>query len=436
MTQSTHSDVANPAATLEKTELQLGFIPLTDCAPLVIAQENGFYAKYGLNVELVRENSWASIRDKVSYGLLDGAHMLAAMPLATSLGVGAPPVQMLTAFSLGLNGNAVTVSNELFREMEQFGSPGLEPLKTAQVLAQVIKQRQAAGREPMTFAMVFPFSSHNYLLRYWMSSAGIDPDRDVSLIVIPPPQMVRYLAAGMIDGYCVGEPWNTQAVTAGLGRVLVTSHQIWNNHPEKVFGVTEHWAEHHPQTHRAVLLALLEAARWLDQPENRPAAAAILAKHEYVDAPAAVIEAGLCGHYCYVAGQEPLSLPDFNVFHRYAANYPWTSHALWFLTQMYRWGQLRTALDLHAVARRVYRADIYRAVADSLNIPCPVSDLKTEGVHEAGWLLEDATPIVMGADRFIDSACFDPNVLPVYLESFAIEDYRVSPRQLAQLITD
>jgi nitrate/nitrite transport system substrate-binding protein len=434
MTHANRPDhAASPAA--EKPGLRLGFIPLTDCAPLVIAQEKGFFARRGLDVELVRENSWANIRDKVSYGLLDGAHMLAAMPLASSLGVGTPKVPMLTAFSLGLNGNAITVSNALYRQMAQVPVRDPQPLNTAQVLRAVIQQRLAAGQEPVTFATVFPFSSHNYLLRYWMSGAGINPDRDVRLLVIPPPQMVRYLAAGMIDGYCVGEPWNAQAVTAGLGRVLITSYQIWNNHPEKVFGVTSAWAERYPRTHRAVLSALLEAARWLEQPAHKPEAAALLARADYVDAPPALIESSLGGRYRFAADQEPQAFPDFHVFHRYAANYPWRSHALWFLTQMYRWGQLRTAVDLCEMAQQVYRPDLFRSVAGALGIPCPIQDLKTEGHHDGPWsMAADASmSIPLAADGFIDGAVFDPQRLPDYLESFAIEDYRVSPRRLVDV---
>src|SRR6056297_1206348 len=219
----------------EKPDLRLGFVPLTDCAPLVVAKEKGFFLEQGLNVELSRENAWANIRDKVSVGVLDGAQMLAAMPLASNLGLGGS-IPMVAAMSLDLNGNGITVSTALHERMAATGEPALDtPRGSGRALKQVIDAGRRAGERPHTFAMVFPYSSHNYLLRYWLAAAGIDPDRDIELIVVPPPQMVSHLEAGLIAGFSVGEPWNTLAVCSGLGRTLATSYDIWNNHPEKVF---------------------------------------------------------------------------------------------------------------------------------------------------------------------------------------------------------
>ena len=264
---------------LEKTELTLGFIPLTDCAPLVVAKEKGYFDKYGLKVTLSKETSWANIRDKVALGILDGAQMLAGMPLAMSLGIGPMAKPMVTAFSMDLNGNAITVSNALFARMQQADPQSMmkKPL-SAHALKKVIEENRKAGGEPLTFAMVFPYSTHNYELRYWMAAAGIDPDKDVRLVVVPPPQMVGQLEKGTIDGYCVGEPWNAQAGQAGLGHTLITKYEIWNNSPEKVLGVTQEWAEQYPNTHRALLMALLEASRWLDELQNRLDAAAMISR--------------------------------------------------------------------------------------------------------------------------------------------------------------
>jgi len=398
---------ATPGGTLEKTEVNLGFIPLTDCAPLVVAKEKGFFERQGLQVRLSREPSWANIRDKVCFGALDGAQMLAGMPLAASLGAEAFRIPMVTGLALNLNGNAITVSNPLYQRMTETGVPMQAPASAA-ALKKLVDADQAKGLEPLRFAMVYPSSSHNYLLRYWLSSAGIDPDRDIRLSVVPPPLMADCLRKGLIDGYCVGEPWNARAVEEGIGRVLISSGEIWNNHPEKVFGVTRAWADAHPNTHQAILTALLQAAQWLDQPGNRPEAVEILAAPGYVDAPASALAAGLLGRFAYGLGEPPKILPDFHVFHRYAANFPWLSHAEWILTQMRRWGQLRGSLDLKLAAASVYRPDIYRRAAAALGLPCPPFSRKSEGLHGEPWLLAtSADTFTLGPDRFFDGGVFD-----------------------------
>jgi nitrate/nitrite transport system substrate-binding protein len=422
-------------AHLEKTALTLGFIPLTDCAPLVVAKEHGLFAKYGLDVTLSKETSWANIRDKVALGILDGAQMLAPMPLAMSLGVGPIHKPMVTAFTMDLNGNAITVSNALYERMQRADAAAMveRPLG-ARALKAVLDADRKAGRPPLTFAMVFPESTHNYELRYWMAAAGIDPDRDVRLVVVPPPQMVGQLERGSIDGYCVGEPWNAQAVQAGIGRTLITKYEIWNNSPEKVLGVTQEWAEQYPNTHHALLLALLEAGRWLDEPDHRIEAAALIARGVYVNAPEHVVRMSMTGTFQYAADEMPRALPDFNVFHRYAANFPWRSHALWFISQMIRWGQLGRAVDMQAVAEEVYRPDLYRRAAAELSLPCPGIDYKTEGKHDAGWkLYEGEASLPMGADRFLDGRLFDPSAPLDYLRSFAVQHMNVDADQLAAL---
>ena len=403
---------------LEKRELTLGFVALLDCAPLVIAQELGFFEQEGLQVSLSRESSWANVRDKVSYGLLDGAHMLAGMPIAATLGLGAPALPMLTALSLNLGGNAITLSEQLCQRLLQTDPNALQqPVTTSRVLAQVIAEARATAKKPMRFGMVFPVSSHHYLLRYWLRSGGIDPDRDVNIVVVPPAQMVSHLEAGIIQGYCVGEPWNTLAVAEGLGRLLMTSHAIWNNHPEKVFAVTRQWAERHPQTHQALLRSLLKACRWLDSTENRLAAVHILEKGRYVNTPAEILRAGLTGRW--PTGSEPITTSqaadDVLVFHRYAANFPWRSHALWFMAQMAACRQIEPDLDFSALAAQVYRPDLYRQAARTLGVVCPAVDSKVEGEHRTGWHCQNAS-LTLGADRFLDDACFDPAAVRDYIQ--------------------
>lgn len=410
-----------PSAHLEKPQLALGFIPLTDCAPLVIAKEKGLFAKHGLEVELSRESSWANIRDKVCTGMLDGAQMLAAMPLASALGSGHSQ-PMVTALSLDLNGNAITVSKELYGRMLATGIPGLDTARgSAKALREVIDQDRAARRPKLSFAVVFPQSSHNYLLRYWMADAGIDPDKDVRLIVVPPPQVGHYMRAGMIAGCCVGEPWNSYAVSEGLGRTLITSYDIWNNHPEKVFAVTRNWAQSNPNTHQAVLLAVLEACTWLDDLANRPEACEILSQGRYVNAPVDVLEKSLTGTLQFSSDEQPREAPDYNVFQRYAANFPWRSHALWFMSQMQRWGQLDESVKPEVIVESVYRPEVYRAAAQALGLQCPEVDYKIEGEHADGWALTSGEEsLQMGADLFMDGRRFDAQELSAYLEGFEV----------------
>lgn len=420
---------------LEKIKLKLGIIPLTDCAPLVIAKEKGYFKKYGLDVEISKEASWANIRDKVTLGELDGAHMLAGMPLASTLGIGATQKDTITAFSMDLNGNGITVSNELYERMVAADPEAMKRRPTTAVaLKKVIEADKKAGKPPMTFAMVFPVSTHNYQLRYWMASGGVDPDKDVRLIVIPPPQMVANLQSKNIVGYCVGEPWNQRAVEMGIGRSIITSYEIWNNNPEKVFGVTREWADKNPNTHKALIAALIETAQWMDKAENRKEVVKIIAAKSYVNAPEDVIDNSMTGTWRYTKEASLAVMADFNVFYRYAANYPWRSHALWFLTQMVRWGQIEKPVDLKKVAESVYRPEIYREAAKMAGIASPSIDYKPEGIHTGPWTLDKATsPIAMGADQFFDGMKFDPTKPMDYIKGFKMHDLKVDLAALAKL---
>ncbi len=415
---------------LEKTELKIGFMPLTDCAPLVVAREKGFFAEQGLDVNLVRESSWANIRDKVRYGLLDGAQMLAGIPLAASVPSRGTP--MVAAMSLDLNGNAITVSRELYARMQATGEDLHDAMGSARALRKVIDIDQQQDVEPLIFAVVFPESSHNYLLRYWMASAGIDPDVDVILLVVPPPRMVSHLKQGLISGFCVGEPWNALAVEKAKGHTLISSHAIWNNHPEKVYGATRAWSEQHPHSLQALVTALMRACAWIDDTGNREELCMLLGQSRYLDCPPEVLRHSLSGTYPTCAGEPPLACPDFNVFHRYAANYPWRSHALWTLGQMQRWGQLGGAADLNRIAREVYRPEWYRAAARTLGYPVLEQEYKREGLHAAPWTLQEKEQtIVMGADAFMDGRVFDPDELAAYLRGFSTDPHETSGQRLA-----
>ncbi|MBL1141503.1 MAG: ABC transporter substrate-binding protein [Proteobacteria bacterium] len=415
----------------EKNNLKLGFIPLTDCCVLAIASEKGMFEKYGLNVELSKEASWANIRDKVCVGALDGAHMLAGIPIATTLGLGFTKKPMVTAFSINLNGNAITVSNGLYERLLAIDENiARDRKRTAMALKQLIEEDKYSGKAPLTFAMVYPYSSHNYELQYWMASAGIDPAHDVNLRVIPPQYMVRNLQEGQIDGYCAGGPWNSYAVKENIGKILITGYEIWNYSPEKVLGVTREWAENYPDTHFALIMSLLEAAAWIEQPKNRVAVIEILAKEKYIGISEEVIGMSMADNYQYESNGQIISIPDHNVFHRYLANYPWRSHAIWIMTQMYRWGQFDQVVNIRETVEEIYRPDIYRQAAQQLNMNSPTIDYKTEGQHQDAWSLQN---VEMGADAFFDGQVFDSEKSLDYLTGFDVHNLKVDLEELKKL---
>jgi NitT/TauT family transport system ATP-binding protein/nitrate/nitrite transport system substrate-binding protein len=317
--------------------LRFGFIALDDAAPLIVAAARGVFAEEGVDVELVREVSWATMRDKLDVGALDGAHLLAPMALAATAGGALSP--LIAPLALNLNGPAVTLSSRLSRSVGAGqGADGL---------ARLVARRREEGASPITLAVVFPLSTHNYLLRAWLSRAGVDPDVDVRLTVAPPSRMTELLAEGVVEGVCVTEPWGAAAVAAGAGFTAVRASQLWPRTPDKVFAVKAAWAEADPARLQRVLRALLRAAAWADAPDNRVALAALLAEPGYVGAPTEVIAA---------------SLSDL-VFYAEAANAPQPAHAEWLLRQMARWGHLPPDADIPAVARSVYRIDLYTQAA-------------------------------------------------------------------------
>ncbi len=395
--------------------LRLGFIPLSDSAPLLIAQEQGLFEAEGLRVELCREHSWASLRDKLGLGLLHGAQMLVSLPIATRLGVCGPKLDLVSAFVLDLNGNAITLDRTLYeRLLEVDASASRDPLAAARALRLLNDRDRLAGRSRLRFGVVFPTSPQNYELRYWLASGGIDPDRDVDIVVAPPPQMVELMSARAIVGFCVGEPWNTHAVREGLGAVVATKNQLWNNSPDKVFAVSEEWAARNPNTHRALLRALLKACIWLDQPENRLSAAYALTRKNYLDLPLDSVSPSLTGRSLRHPQYPEEDAPDFHVFHRYSANFPWLNHAEWFIAQMYRWGQLDVAVDIASAAEQVFWPDLYREVARDLAVPCPAINRKTEGDQLQPMLF--ASSQQLGPNGFLNGERFEVGGILQYLE--------------------
>jgi len=416
--------------------IRAGFMPLVDCASLVVAAQKGFAQEEGIDLQLSREVSWANIRDKVNLGHLDCAQMLAGMPIAASLGIGQARVPTIAPMSLGLNGNAITVSSELGAHMRALaGNASWTPQIAGRALKQIIVKRQIADQEPLTFGMVYPFSNHNYELRYWMAACDIDPDKDVRLVVIPPPLMVESLQAGHLDGFCVGEPWNSLAVEAGLGDIVATGYQIWNNSPEKVLGVPLEFAEANPAKLSALIRALFKAAVWLDQPENAAEAAGLLSDPAFLGIDDRVLLRAMSGKI-RTAPLAPLTEErDFLIFHRNAATFPWKSHALWVYSQMVRWGQIALSPAATKQASEVYRPDVYRDALAQMSINVPTTDVKPEGTHKGEWLMAaEPLPLYLGADSFFDGTTFDPedsDSIGKQLDSFAISHHRFSERLFA-----
>jgi nitrate/nitrite transport system substrate-binding protein len=370
----------------EKDELKFGFIKLTDMAPIAVAYEKGYFEDEGLYVTIEAQANWKVLLDGVIDGQLDGAHMLAGQPLAATIGFGTK-AHIVTPFSMDLNGNGITVSNAVWEEMKPHipkqpdGKPQ-HPIK-ADALKPVIDKYRAEGKQ-FKMGMVFPVSTHNYELRYWLAAGGIHPgyyaphkgdingtiNADALLSVTPPPQMPATLEAGTIYGYCVGEPWNQQAVFKGIGVPVITDYEIWKNNPEKVFGMTREFTEKYPNTTIRVVKALIRAAKWLDENNNanRPEAVEILSRSEYVGADYEVIANSMTGTFEYEKGDKR-AVPDFNVFFRYNATYPYYSDAIWYLTQMRRWGQIAEPKSdqwYKETAASVYRPDIYSIAAREL----------------------------------------------------------------------
>ncbi len=369
----------------EKTEVRIGFIPLTDCASVIMAAELGIDKKYGVKIIPSKEASWAGVRDKLISGNLDCAHALYGMIYGLQLGIGGPKTDMAVLMGLNQNGQGITLSRQL---NEQGVTDGASLKKVMTTL-----DRQ------LTFAQTFPTSTHAMWLYYWLAANGIHPFRDVRVITVPPPQMVANMMIGNMDGYCVGEPWNARAVIDKIGFTAVTTQEIWQDHPEKVLGTTAKFVDQYPNTARAVTAAILEASKWIDSsPANIEKTARVIAAKSYVNTQVDVILGRMLGKYDNGIGRTGDSTHPMRFFGDGAATFPYLSDGTWFLTQQKRWGLLKTHPDYASVARAVNRIDIYKAAADASGTPIPANEARSSTLID-GIVWDGSNPAAY-ADAF------------------------------------
>jgi NitT/TauT family transport system ATP-binding protein len=405
--------------------LTAGFLPLLDSVLLVLAREKGFAEEEGLDLHLVRETSWANIRDRAAIGHFDIAQMLAPMPLAASLGLTPIATPMIAPIVLGLGNNAVTVSASLWRVMAEAGAPG--DLQAAAVGAALAKVVTSSSRK-LRFGVVHQTSSHNYELRYWLAASGIRPDRDIEIVVLPPPLLPDALGAGGIDGYCVGEPWNSIGVADKGAHIATVKASIWQSSPDKVIGMRTSWAEQHPYVAAAVIRAIYRAGVWCGDARNHAEIAEVMSGSAYLAAPAEIVGRALSG-MLDTGGGAIKQVPDFFVPHASAANFPWKSHALWYYSQMVRWGEVVPSPIDADIAAGTFRPDLYRAALAPLGVPVPAEDFKVNGAHGGSyWIPARGGELVLQSDRFFDGQIFDPEQLDAYIQSQSVDEQSAVPR--------
>jgi len=389
------------ADTPETTRARLGFIALTDAAPLIIAKEKGFFAKYGMkDVEVVKQASWGTTRDNLVLGSaaggIDGAHILTPMPYLITTGkvTDGKPVPMYILARLNLDGQGISISNQ-YRDL-QIGLDS-SPLKAK------FAELRAAGKDPKC-AMTFPGGTHDMWMRYWLAAGGIDPTRDVSLIVVPPPQMVANMKSRTMEAFCVGEPWNAQLVNQKAGYSALTTGELWNGHPEKAFALRADWVDAHPKATLALLKAILEAQIWCDQMENKEEMCRIISNRRWLGVPVADILGRAKGTFDYGTGKVVENSPHLMKFWRNSASYPFKSHDLWFLTENIRWGYLPADTDTKALVDKVNREDLWREAAKAIGQQAAIPPSTSRGV-----------------ETFFDGVKFDPENPAAYLEKLAIK---------------
>lgn len=397
------------------TPLSIAFLPLTDSAPIVVAAELGFAEAEGLALNLVRDTSWATVRDRLVYGQVQAAHMLAPLAVAVTLGLSQTPCAIAAPFKLNDNGNALTLSAEFAAALDPAPRNRIgDPVATAHDFAAAIGLHH---RKPV-IGIVHRFSSHALMLRYWLGFAGVNPDRDVVLRVLPPSLMTGALRAGEIDGFIAGEPWSSVAVNEGLGEIAAAGVNIWKRGVEKVLATRADWAEANPDTLDRLVRALARSAAWCDDPVNRDALAALLARPAYVGQPAPLIAPALTGQMPLRAGEEPIDIPDFLVFHRGAASFPWRSQALWIYSQFVRWKMVEASPESERAAAQVFRSDLYRRALAGQGIPMPGASMKVEGATgEPLGAGSHSGSLTLAPDRFFDGRSFDPDAIPAYLQA-------------------
>ena len=393
---------ADPAGP-EVSKAVLGYIALTDAAPLVIAKEKGFFAKHGMpDVEVAKQASWGALRDNLGLGSaangIDGAHILTPMPYLITIGKvtqNNQPLPMYVLARLNLDGQAISVANAY---------ADLKLKASAEPLRQVLAAKRAKGEEAKA-AMTFPGGTHDLWIRYWLAAGGIDPDKDIQTIVVPPPQMVANMKVGTMDVFCVGEPWNAQLVNQNIGYTAVNTGEIWTRHPEKSFAMRADWVDQHPRAAKALLMAVMEAQQWCDKMENRPELCEIVGRRARFNVPVADIQPRLMGDYNYGLGREVKNSPHLMKFWRDFASYPFQSHELWFLTENIRWGKLDPKLDAKALIGKVNREDLWREAAKTLAVPAAEIPASTS----------------RGKETLFDGKVFDPENPSAYLASLAIK---------------
>ncbi len=389
--------------------INLGYLPLLDASPLLLAQELGYFTDAGLKVRLSKEASWANIRDKLCAGALHGAQLLVPMLISVNLGLNRVQAALTSSFILNQNGNSVTVSTALRDQLRAINPESLASAHTSVLtLKQLITQRKERGEAAFTLAVVYPYSCHNYLLRYWLAAGGIHPDHDVNLVVIPPSQMVAQLNSGRIDGFCAGEPWGQLAAAMGSGHTLLATFDIWHNAPEKVLAVHQDWADQHAEQYQRLLTVLLRACRWMAETANREEALLLLAQPHCLGTEADFLHWGL------LAGKHN--------FYQHSANYPWPAHMAWLAAQMLRWGHVGPSVMTANFLTEIFPPKLFRTICvqEGLAVPPDVAPTQV-GFHAAPWKLGDVS---LGADRFIDGIRFDSSQIQAYLRQFPISNLR------------
>ena len=398
------------------TPISIAFLPLTDCAVLVAAKEKGFAAEAGFDLRLIRTTSWAETRDRLVYGQAEAAHLLAPLAVGVSLGISQHRCPLAAPFKLNVNGNIFVMGIEFAQALDPDPIHRIEdPLATAHDFAAAIGLYR---RKPI-IGMVHRLSSHALALRYWLASAGIDPDRDVAMPVLPPSFMADALRAGEIDGYIAGSPWGLVAVNQGLAETVMVSARIWQRGVEKLLAFREEWMEANPETVDRLLVALSAAAAWCDEPENRDELAALLSAPEYINLDPKIILPSLSGRFPVRAGAPPADVPDAMIFHREAAGFPWRSQALWIYSQFVRWGFIQLSAENERLAGNVFRPDVYRRALGASGLPMPGASMKLEGSLSSPLPVGSSSgTLTLGPDRFFDGRIFDPARIEEYLASF------------------
>jgi nitrate/nitrite transport system substrate-binding protein len=377
----------------ETPDLKFGMIALTDCSPIVIAHEKGFFKKYGINSTVAKQASWAAVRDALSNGDIQGTHMLTGMPIASTMGLlGSPKKPMIIPWMLNRNGQSISLKAELK------GKVSADP----KALRPLVMEAKAKGA-PMTFAMTFPPGTHAMWIRYWLAAGGVNPDKDVALIVVPPAQMVANMKVGKMDGFCVGEPWNARTIADGIGFTATNTQDIWKDHPEKVCAFLSEFADKNPKTVKAVLKALHEASVWLDDLKNRPEQAEIVSRATYINCPKDLILGRMLGDYDFGDGRKKKD-PNYMIFSARNCNYPQPKFAMWWLTQFRRWGMVPGAPDYKGVAKQVMRTDIYEEAMKEIG-------------HKHGG--KDDSSVT-----FFDGKVFDPKDPEKYATSFDVNSLK------------